>query len=357
MNAWRRIKPAVYSSVILFLAIFLEGCTSLLGPALPTPYPTEYIPTVIAMTVEAGRLATANPPQSIEPATPAASPLPSSTMTMATSPSPTRTSVAAILLTPSPTPLSRTPQATPTRTRRPSQTPTITPTPGIPFASIQISEPGPMSKIISPLEVSAYLQNVPGGYRELALYIPPLPEESNPRLIFRKVDKFSSSDPAVWMYITNQIDFDLLLAGESAQLRLSTYDRYNRPVSASAVDVLLLQYGETELNPAGDLQAPIVINEPAPNKLIQGGNLLVTGVVRPEGDQILHFNLITSDNRIVGTRDVFMTTSPAGSYTPFSTSVEYQVTEPTWVRMVIFELDTHITGVRQLTSVEVLLSP
>ena len=39
----------------LFLAGILAGCAALRGPKYPTLIPTEYVPTAIALTVEAGR--------------------------------------------------------------------------------------------------------------------------------------------------------------------------------------------------------------------------------------------------------------------------------------------------------------
>jgi hypothetical protein len=196
----------------------------------------------------------------------------------------------------------------------------------------------------------------------MELLIPPLSDGEEPRSLYRSVKKFYT-DTSGWIYVTDEIEFDLLTAGESAQLRISTYDTHNRPVAVASADLLLLKYGESELTPSGDLSEPIVIREPTTNKLIQGGSLLVSGLAFPSGDQILHINLVTNDNKIVGTRDIFLIPTEGNPYTSFSGIVTYQVTDPTWVRMIVYEYNVRvlpypaIPGYRQLSSVEVLLSP
>jgi hypothetical protein len=42
---------------------------------------------------------------------------------------------------------------------------------------------------------------------------------------------------------------------------------------------------------------------------------------------------------------------------PFIAEVPYEVTEPTWVRLILHESASRIPGITQLTSVEILLSP
>ena len=83
------------------------------------------------------------------------------------------------------------------------------------------------------------------------------------------------------------------------------------------MDLLLLQVGNSELNPAGSLLEPVTIHEPTKNKLIQGGVLTVSGMTRPEGDQILHFELVTQDKRVVGTRDLFTVPRRTAGTSPF----------------------------------------
>ena len=340
-----------YLSIPLVVLV-LAGCSSLFPPQGPTPYPTEYVPTVIALTVEAGRRAASEssptPSQSPQPRFPTPSPSP-----IAPSPVP-RTATATAL--PSPTPSPAFPLITATLTRRPTRTPTITPTPGIPPADIQISNPGPMSRIASPMQVNAYLHTIPDGSLHVEIWAEPLRAGEEPRLLLRQVTNFISN-PAPWIYYSEELDFELARVSEFAQLRISTYDSHGRPVAATSVDLVLIAVGESQLTPSGDLLESIVIREPTPNKLIQGGTLIVSGLVRPLSEQFLLIELVAADGRVVGYRQLFVTPSPDGIHVPFTIDVPYQVSEPTWVRLTISESNVRIPGVSQLASVEILLSP
>lgn len=343
-----RCLPALFlNSLGLLILLFSAGCSALTGADLPTPYPSEYLPTVLAMTVEAGRrekTASAQPTAaSVSPTTTPAVAAPNPTQ----NPAPPR---ATSTRTP------RTPFPTPTATRLPSRTPTITQTPGIPPAQIQLSSPGPMSKVVSPLEVRAYYHNEPGGYMLIEVVAEPLQSGQTGRLLFSKLQRFASGE-AYWAGYTQELEFEIGRVSEFAVLRFSVFDSFERPSAISSVDLLLLQVGESEINPAGSLLEPITIHEPTKNKLIQGGSLSVSGMTRPEGDQILHFELVTQDKRVVGTRDLFTVPAADGKHIPFSTEVEYAVSEATWVRLVAYYLDPRIPGYRQLASVPILLSP
>jgi hypothetical protein len=146
-------------------------------------------------------------------------------------------------------------------------------------------------------------------------------------------------------------------AFEFGVLRFSLYDAFERPAAISSVDLLLLQVGSSEINPPNNSLEPIAIFEPSKNKLIQGGTLTVSGMTRPEGDQILHFELVTQEKRVVGTRDLFTVSAADGKHIPYSTTIDYTVSEATWVSLIAYYLDPRIPGYRQLVSVPILLSP
>lgn len=354
----RRCLPALFKHgprlKRLWPLIFMlsAGCSALANPNLPTPYPTEYLPTVLAMTVEAGR---AEKTASAMPT----SPPPTITLRPTNPPpiEPETVDTASNNPVPMQTQTPRTPLHTPTRTRIPSKTPTISPTPGIPPAEIQFSSPGPMSKVTSPLEVNTYYHSTPGGYLLIELLAEPLQPNQPGRLLLSKLQRFYSGDEAFWTTFKQDLEFEIGRVSEFAVLRFSTFDAFERPVSINSVDLLLLQVGDSEMNPTGNLLAPVAIFEPLKNKLIQGGALTVSGMTRPEGDQILHFELVTQDKRVVGTRDLFTVPSGDGRHIPFSTEVEYTVSEATWVSLIAYYLDPRIPGYRQLASVPILLSP
>jgi hypothetical protein len=126
----------------------------------------------------------------------------------------------------------------------------------------------------------------------------------------------------------------------------------------NSVDILLLSFGEDDVNPPGKLSERILIEEPLPNKLIQGGMLIVAGMARPSSEQPLLVELTDSAGKVVGYRQAAVTPSEDGSYVPFRVEVPYTVEEPTWVRLSVREdASDQIAGIIYLTSLEVLLSP
>ena len=342
----------------LLLAVLTAGCADLFSSKLPTPYPTDYIPTVIAMTLAAGQASTAQstPDQTAaaQETVPEAAALGSASPTLP-QPSATRRPLNTVTDTPLPvTPT--TSAANATSTYRPSPTLTLTPTPGIPNAAIQIASPGPLSRIVSPLELTTTLRSVPGGSFHVELWAEPLQPGGEPRLLLRKVTNFIAN-PSPWIFLDESLEFELSRVSELAELRVLTYDPYGRPVAVASVGLILLQLGENQLTPGVDAQEPLVIFEPTPNILIQGGTLIVTGMARPLDSQPLLIELVAADGSIAGVQQLFLTPDPAGGHIPFAVEVAYNVASPTWARLTISQSGVRIPGLRLLNSLEVLLSP
>jgi hypothetical protein len=344
-------------SSILFL-ILLSGCAGLVYTPNPSPFPVDFIPTVMALTAQAGVREQLTPSPELSPA----SPTPDASPTQAEPSAAPGASPTALAFDPSATP---SPPVTPTPTtdllptatiyRRATRTPTITPTPTLPVADVQISEPGPMSRVASPLKLIANLRSVPSGNYHVEIWLEPLQAGGEARLLFREVKRIIS-DPVPWVYLDPDIPFDLSRVSEFGQLRISLLDTYGRLVSVNSVDLILLSMGESDITPTGVLTEPIVIREPSLNHLIQGGTIIVSGEVLPSQASLL-VQLVTYEGVVVGYADAFVTASPDGSYVPFAVEVPYAVTSPTWVRLQVSESGVRIPGVEHLTSVEVLLSP
>lgn len=349
-----RIKIPTGSRLVcqLFLAslfvFLLAGCA--LPSAQTTPLPPEFFPTFIAQTVQANarltETALAEPPAAATPSTPQVSPSrtptrgPTSTLS-ALGPPPSATPTPTNTFTPAP--------ALPTRTSTPF------PTTGIPAAAVQIRLPGPLSKVISPLQVNASVRPGPDGRIRIEL----LGEDG--RLLVRKILNYGVQTSLVG--VRESLDFEISAAAETARLQISTYDSFNRLVSLASVELILLSIGEDDLNPSASLQEPVIIQEPLPNKLIQGGTLLVSGLTTLPPDQPLLIELVASNGKVVGYRlaaiqaDAAETVSPE-IYASFFTEVPYQVDAPTWARLTVKQnSSTRIPGLVYATSFEVLLSP
>ncbi len=212
-----------------------------------------------------------------------------------------------------------------------------------------------MSKVASPLHIVANLRSEPSGTYRVELWVEPLQPGGEPRLLYRDVQRIISN-PVDWVYLDQDIPFELERVSEFGQLRVSVYDQYDRPISVNSVDLLLLSMGPSAITPSNIRTEPIVIREPLPNKLIQGGKVIVSGLARPSEAYLL-VELVAADGTIVGYRQAAATPAPDGSYVPWAVEVPYTVTAGTWVSLRVSESGTRITGVEHLSSVEVYLSP
>lgn len=320
--------------LIPFLLVFTlsSACTALTGPEIPTPLPTEYIPTAIALTVAAQGVTVLPPEATQDPRTvpPPETPEPEAS--------------------PTPAPTAGEP-ANPTL-EAPTQAPTLAVAPPgeFPFGRIQFLSPGPISVVTSPFLMRAYFLPGANGVARIEL----LGEDG--RLLMREVRNYQVQRGArITMGL--DVEFEIPGAAEIGRLQITLEDEFDRVMAVGSVDLLLLSAGQADLNPAGDLQEAIVIQEPSPNGLIQGGTLRVSGWARPRTEKPLMIELLTNEGTIVGTRQVAVEGATNGHHGIFAIDVPYTVSEPTRVRLVVWERGERIPGVAQLSSMEVMLSP
>jgi hypothetical protein len=212
-----------------------------------------------------------------------------------------------------------------------------------------------MSKVASPLKLTTNLHTVPSGNYLVELWIEPLQPGDEPRKLYKELQRIISN-PINWLYLDQDIQFELTRVSELGQLRISVLDTFGRAVSINSVDLILLSMGSSSITPPSPKTEPIVIREPMENQLIQGGNLIVSGVAMPDSGVML-VQLVAADGTVAGSKEVFVTPSPNGYYIPYTVEVPYQVEKPTWVLLQVSESGTRITGIDHLTSVAVLLSP
>jgi hypothetical protein len=353
--------------IALCWIFILVGCQDISLPALPTPIPTDYLPTAIALTARAN----AGSPQTLVEEAPASSlevavgtptlqsqetPTASATPEPSAMPSitPTGPSATPYTLPPSPTSTrtfipSRTP--TLTRTPRPTRTPTVTPIPGIPNAEIEIRNLGPLSRVISPLHVYLYLKPGAGGKVLIEL----LGEEE--RVLYREVRKIDFVPVGAWATFTLDIDFEIAATAEVGHLKISVDDAVGRTVALNSVPLILLSVGDADIVPPRDVLAPIIIRQPRKKALIQGGKLVVSGLARPDSDQPLMAKLISDQGNEVGFRLVEVGAPGEGGYGAFAAEVPYTVSQPTPALLVLLEGGSSLADVIHLSSIEVLLSP
>jgi hypothetical protein len=303
--------------LLLFASLLglLAGCAPQASSPVPTPYPPEYLPTVIALTAEA--------------------------IAQSASDSATATYIASI------------PTGAPTETPAPTLTPTAGPTntptaiPGHKLAAIEIQAPGPMSKLVSPINLRMNIIAGGSGRVQIDLY------GEDGRLLARTLKRnVPTSRDGILQ--TARIDFEIPGAAEVGRITVSTYDKEGRIQSLNSVRVLLLSSGVNEINPAGNPSEPVGVVEPAGDEPVTGGVLTVRGDVWPFNLQPVILELIDPAGKSIGLRILTVETIHPQK---FDTTIPYRVTEPTQARLILRQDDDRMPGLFYVYSQEVLLSP
>jgi hypothetical protein len=289
---------------------FLAACAAPTASPIPTAYPSDYLPTVIALTAEsANQLGTE--------------------VALALTPTVPPTDI------PSPT-LSPTPQPTFTQT-------TI---PGHELAAIQISAPGPMSKVVSPINLKMNIIAGESEKVEIDLY------GEDGRLLTRNLKRVPISGKGVLQQI--KVPFEIRAAAEVGRLTVSTLDKAGRIQSLNSVHVLLLSSGTNEINPPGNPSEPVGVVSPPLEEPVSGGVLKVRGDVWPFNLNPVILELVDPANKPIGLRILTL-----DNLNPqlMDTTIPYKVSEPTLARLTIRQDDDRIGGLYYVYSQEVLLNP
>ncbi len=316
-----------FLTAAFLLTAMLSACTlSMAGEApLPTPIPTDYLPTVIALTAQA----LASP-----------TPLPAA----ATAPPPT------------PTP---TPAGTPTATPYPIDLPTVTPTapppldiPGSDYAILQILYPGMDSRVTSPMRVRLGVQT---RYTD-AVRLELLGEDG--RLIYRQVIHLTEDQPPHGLlYLTAEIPFELRAEAEIGRLQVSAQDEYGRPLMQNAIPLTLLRTGEAQISYRTAERAPILFQSPRPYQVVQGGQLVVVGKALPTDARVVEAKLIGENGKVLAYQTAPLATPSDDGYARFTMTITYAFEAPTRVRLVVQESGATPPGVVYLNSIPLTLSP
>ena len=300
--------PKLFYLVLLFG--FLAACAAPTASPIPTPYPPEFLPTVIAQTADAASLAG------------------------------TQTAVAL------------TPTIRPTHTRFPTFTPTTPPSPtmtDVPWhkpAAIEIQAPGPMSRVISPINLR---MNIIAGESEkvqVDLY------GEDGRLLSRSVKTVRTSREGVLQNI--KIPFEIRATAEVGRITISTQDDVGRLQALKSVRVLMLSSGTNEINPPGNPSEPVGVFSPLAEEAVSGGVVNVRGDLWPYNLQPVILELVGPDGKSIGLR--ILTVENINPQL-FETTIPYKVREPTSARLTIYQDDDRINGLFYVYSQAVLLNP
>jgi hypothetical protein len=299
---------------MLRMIVLLAGGGALLGgcalpglPSAPTAYPPDYIPTAVHLTAAAIEAITLSVPP----------------------PTATASATATFLA--------------------PTLEPTFTPTPGppVPHAAIQVTAPGPMSKLVSPIQVK--MLAVAGDSKRIEVDL--LGEDG--RMLGRTLTAVSGDpegDP-----LSLKIPFEIRAAGENGYIQVSTKDGRGRIVALITVPVILLSAGESQVNPPGDTvyEHVAIADLPAEAK-VSGGVLNVKGDMLPTGRQPMILELTTDEGKEMSLR--VLSVSGSG-WQPFETTLPFRVTAETPARLFAHEASDVLDGPGYIYSQPITLLP
>jgi hypothetical protein len=295
--------------LILSASIFglLTACALPGVASAPTPYPADFLPTVVYLTAES---------------------LNAQTGVSATA-TPIRTDIPAAI--------------------QPDPIPTIVPTlaPGIPLGTIQIISPGPMSYVASPMEVRAYFIAGRSNKVQIDLY------GEDGRLLSRSIE-FAPVRPLA-DYLFLKIPFQIRAAGENGLVQISTKDEVGRVQSLVSVRVVLISSGDNLITPTGNaIYEHLALYNFPDNSSVSGGVISLRGQFLPYNHQPLIIELISNDGKSLGTRVYSIAGLDPQNVT---TTVPYKVGIQTQARLFFRQADDVLAGPVYVYSQQVTLNP
>ena len=303
---------------LILLASFLglvSACAPQSSPT-PTPFPPEYLPTVVVLTAQAA---------------------------FATSAALTPTTVPVTETLPPPVPSLEIPSPTPTLAAGFSD-----------YSQIRITSPGPMSSLTSPFIMNAIIAAGESDKIQVDL----LGEDG--RVLQRFIQKLERNPLGIFQRF--EFDFEIRAVSEAGYIRISTKDDFGRMQALNTMPVLLYSVGTTQVNPPGNLIYERVAMDGFKEKTeFFSGQVPLKGRIWPYNDEPVFVDLVTPDGKIVSTRVLAMSGSEAQ---PFETVLPYNITEPTPARLTFRQdnpllslSDPELGKLVYVYTVEVILNP
>jgi len=228
----------------------------------------------------------------------------------------------------------------------------VSPAPAIPNADILILKPGDYSMVVSPFRVGAYLEPDPNHLIDLRLV------GEDGRTLEEKSVQVFPYEGTTFVTMVSLIEFEIDPGTiEAARLEISTTDEFGRPKAMNSIELILLPEGDSLRNYAESLKEKVVIQYPLDYTVIQGDTLLLSGLVKARSEKPLSLELIDETGQIIGAGEAAVLLQGEDEYGLFATQVHYDITEPTWVRLVIRVPDARIPGTAYIKTRELLLYP
>jgi hypothetical protein len=234
----------------------------------------------------------------------------------------------------------------------PTQSPSGSPQGKILPADIQIETPGNLSRISSPLQVSANVYPGDGGRVLVQLF------GEDGRLMAEEQHTLEIPDSG-WVQLYTSIPFEIHSAGERALLVISTRDGFGRRIAQSSVALVLLQVGASEIELPAFQKDPYVLSTPVYGSEIRNGVVHIEGFAHAYNGNPIVGELVTETGGIMKT---IVVTLPDGSvgqeYVPFTMDIPFNVQQRKAVRLTLRQPDERLPSVdAALDSIVIYLLP
>jgi hypothetical protein len=216
--------------------------------------------------------------------------------------------------------------------------------------AILILEPGPGSRVTSPLRVagtadSTFEQNlvvrlVADDGSELALTATTIDADLGQRGPFA-------------------VDLPFTISGER-QAFIQVYATSGRDggvTHLASVGVTLADSGTETIRPVTDSAERIIINQPTVGNTIQGGSVHVTGIGLASFEQTLLVELLDAEGNVLAMQPIIVAAPDLGQPGPFEAALTYQISSSQPGRIVVRDVSPAFGGDVHLASVEVTLEP
>ena len=276
--------------IILLASLFtlVSACSQLTGSA-PTATPANSLATVVVLTGQAAFATASAQPTNIPPTE---------------TPIPTETSVPT-------TPL-------------PSATPTVEPG-FVDFAQIHFLSPGPMSSLVSPINLQVILI---AGESEI-VQVDLLGEDG--RVLSRVLERVKRN--LAGNYRSFELSYEIRAVSEKGYIRISSKDDHGRIQALNTMPVLLYSIGSSQITPLGNMISERILFEGLEDgDEIFGGVLTLKGRFWPFNEQPAFLELTLPDGKVISSRVLDFQGIDTQE---FETTLPYKVTEPTLARLSI----------------------
>jgi hypothetical protein len=216
--------------------------------------------------------------------------------------------------------------------------------------AILILEPGPGSRVVSPVRVAGFADST----FEQNLVVRIILDDGSEAVVIPTTiqSEMGSRGPF-------SIDIPFTVSGErQAFIEVSASSPRDGGVThLSSVIVTLADSGQPEIIPVTPYPERIVIFEPTLSAKISGGVAHVEGFALASFEQTLVVDVVDEEGKVVGSQPLIVNAPDLGQPGPFSVDVPYTGAVPGAGRIVVRDPSVAFAGDVHLASVEIQLGP